>query len=101
MSWTRDSFAKKLEPGEFLPKFLRCSPTVQPYGAGPRAAEPAPKDILKLRRSEDHSTGTFGAIFRGPLTVDRLIRLRDFFYVQLLSILLLTKLSHSFVSSST
>ena len=71
MSWTRDSFAKKLEPGEFLPKFLRCSPTVQPYGAGPRVAEPAPKNTLKLRRSEDHSTGTFEAIFRGPLSSSR------------------------------
>ena len=25
MNWTRDSFAKKLKPGKFLPEFLRCS----------------------------------------------------------------------------
>ena len=108
MSWTRDSFAKKLKPGKFLPEFLRCSPTVQPYGAVPRAAELAPKDTLKLRRFEDHCVGqSLGArsVALGPplvgYTVDRFIRLRDFFYVQLLSVLLLTKLWDSFVSSST
>ena len=36
-----------------------------PNRSGPRAAEAAPKDALELGRSGDHSTETFGDIFRG------------------------------------
>ena len=35
--------------------------------AGPRAAEAARKDTLKLGRSGDHSTGTFGGHLQGQL----------------------------------
>ena len=33
------------------------------HRAGPRAAESGPKDTLKLGRSGDYATGTFGGIF--------------------------------------